>query len=244
MNRKQLLIGAIVVALAVLVGGYYYQAKADAPAAKWTGCYVGAQAGYGATHHDTSLILSGTGSPLDGSLLELPLSSQGGTIGLHAGCDMQVQQLVFGVLGDYNWLSQSMEINSPVLGAIIPGLNPLARIELESSWTIAARAGLVVAPNTLVYALVGWTRMDTSDLSLVGGNLIATVPTLEGWTFGGGVDIALTNNIRLGAQYRYTNFDTADIGILSGGGAALSMAVQPDMHVVQGRLSYSFNLPN
>lgn len=242
MNRKQLLIGAIVVALAVLVGGYYYQAKADTPAAKWTGCYVGAQAGYGATHHDTSLDLTSPG--LSGSILELPLSSQGGLVGVHAGCDMQVQQLVFGAFADYSWLSQTMSINSPLLGQFVAGLNPLARIELDTTWTVGGRAGLIVAPNTLVYALVGWTRLDTTDLTLVGGNLTAGVPTLEGWTFGGGIDVEIAKNVRLGAQYRYTHFDSADIGILSGGGGSLSMDLQPDMHTVQGRLSYKFDILN
>jgi len=244
MDRKQLMIGAIIVALAILAGGYYYQAKADTPAAKWSGCYVGVQGGYGATHHDTSINVAGTGTPLDGSLLDIPLSSQGGLVGMHAGCDMQVQQIVFGIMGDYNWQSQTMEINSPVLGGLIPGINPIARLAMDTSWTVAGRAGLVVAPNTLVYGLVGWTRLDTGDLTLVGGNLVASVPTMEGWTFGGGVDVALTPNIRLGAQYRYTHFDKSNIAILSTPGGSLSLGAQPDMHTVQGRLSYQFNLPN
>ncbi len=211
---------------------------------KWSGCYIGAHLGYGATHHDTSVNVAGTGSPLDGTLLSLPLSSQGGQVGLGGGCDIQLQQFVIGAFGDYSWLRQGMEITSPVLAGIGGGaLNPIAKLDLDTSWTVGGRAGLLVGPSqsTLVYALLGYTKMDTSGLTLLGsiGGSFA-VPTFEGWTYGGGISTALANNIRLTAEYRYTNFDRVDVPVLSTPGGSLSIGMQPDMHVARVGISYMF----
>lgn len=209
----------------------------------WTGCYLGIHAGYGATHHDASLNVVGGG--LSGSALDLPLSSQGGNIGAHAGCDMQMNQLVFGLFGDYSWLSQSMEITSPLAGTIgLGAINPIAKIDLDAMWTVGGRAGLLVNPSTLVYGLVGWSRMDTSDLTVLGaagGSF--TVPTLEGWTFGGGVAVEIAENIRLSAEYRYTKFDRVDVPLIAGGGGSIGIGLQPDMHTAMARLSYRFSVP-
>lgn len=209
----------------------------------WTGCYLGIHAGYGATHHDTSLNVVGGG--FNGSALDLPLSSQGGNIGAHAGCDMQMNQLVFGLFGDYSWLAQSMEITSPLASTIGFGaINPIAKIDLDTMWTVGGRAGLLVNPSTLVYGLIGWSRMDTSDLTVLGtlgGNF--TVPTLEGWTFGGGVAVEIAENIRLSAEYRYTKFDRVDVPLVAGGGGSIGIGIQPDMHTAMARLSYRFAVP-
>lgn len=241
--RLASMIAAMCLATPVVAGDGYGTKPAN-----WTGCYVGVQAGYGATHHDTSLnvVAPGVLGGINGSALDLPLSSQGGNIGLHAGCDMQVQQLVFGAFGDYNWLSQSMEVKSPLLGTIPGGaaLNPLAKIDLDTMWTVGGRAGLLVSPSTLVYGLVGWSRMDTSDLTVLGttgGSF--TVPTLEGWTFGGGVSVEIAQNIRLGAEYRYTRFDRVDIPLFAAGGNSIGLGIQPDMHTAMARLSYRFAIP-
>lgn len=211
--------------------------------AQWTGCHVGAHVGYGATHHDTSLDVVTPG--LAGSALNVPLSSQGGAVGLGAGCDLQLQKLVIGAFGDYSWLSQTMEVTSPLLAGLGGGaLNPIARLELDTSWTIGARAGLLLgqANSTLVYGLIGYTRMDTANgltlLGTAGGTF--GVPTFEGWTYGGGVSTELAKNIRLTAEYRYTKLDSVDVPVLAGPGGSLSVGIQPDMHTARLGISYAF----
>lgn len=235
MQRLLDLLGMAAMTVAIILIGAHTSVNAQG----WTGCYVGVQAGYGATHHDVSLDVV-TGGP-SGSLLDVPLSSQGGQIGLHGGCDIQVQKLVVGAFADYNWLSQSLEITSPLGGAFFPGLNPIAKLDLDTMWTVGGRAGLLVGASnsTLVYGLVGYSKMDVSDLQLLGtlGGSFA-VPSLEGWTFGGGIAVDLGSNIRLGAEYRWTRFDKIDIPLFAAGGNSISIGSQPEMHTAMARLSY------
>ena len=238
---KKLLALIAVMAFGSPLAAQGFKTEVIKPDSTWQGCYVGAQVGYGATNYDTTLDVSGT-PPFSGTALQVPFSSQGGAVGVHGGCDMQVQKFVFGVFGDYNWLNQKMEVTSPLLAGLGGGaLNPIARIELDTSWTVGGRVGLVVAPSTLVYGLVGWTRMDTAGgltlLGTVGGNF--AVPTFEGMTFGGGIDVEIAKNMRLGVQYRYTHFDRVDVAVIPN---ALSVGIQPDMHTAMARLSYSFGI--
>lgn len=212
-----------------------------AQSANFTGCYIGGHVGYGATNYDTTLDITGA-PPFAGTALQAPFSSQGGAIGAHAGCDLQVQKFIIGVFGDYSWLSQKMEVTSPLLAGLGGGaLNPIARIELDTSWTVGGRAGLVIAPSTAAYVLLGYTKMTTADgltlLGTAGGNF--GMPSLEGWTYGGGLMTEVSKGIRLSAEYRYTRFDRVDVGVIPN---VLSVGIQPDMHTAMARLSYAFSL--
>lgn len=219
------LMALMVLVLPAAAGGF--TTEVIKPAAGWTGCYVGVQAGMSATKTDTTLDIAGTGTLLgvDG------LGSAGAMAGVHAGCDVRMQQLVVGAFGDYSWHSQSVEITSPLAAMSI------AKLDVNSQWTIGGRAGLVFG-NSLVYGLVGWTRVDTSDIAVLGGAATLIVPTLEGWTFGGGIATEVMPNIRLSAEYRYARLDKVDVVLVPGA----TLGLQPDMHTAMARLSYSFNL--
>lgn len=211
-----------------------------AQATTFSGCYIGAQVGYGATNYDTSLDVIAP-APFGGTALQAPFSSQGGSIGAHVGCDMQIQKFIVGAFADYSWLSQKMEVTSPLLAGLGGGaLNPIARIDLDTSWTVGGRAGLVIAPSTAAYVLLGYTKMTTSDGFTLLGTASGTfaMPSFEGWTYGGGLMTEISKGIRLSAEYRYTRFDRVDVAVIPN---ALSIGIQPDMHTAMARLSYSFN---
>ena len=134
-----------------------------------------------------------------------------------------------------------MEVTSPLLAGLGGGaLNPIARIDLDTSWTVGGRAGLVIAPSTAAYVLLGYTKMTTSDGFTLLGTASGTfaMPSFEGWTYGGGLMTEISKGIRLSAEYRYTRFDRVDVAVIPN---ALSIGIQPDMHTAMARLSYSFN---
>ena len=234
------LIAALVCAAGPVLAQDWKTAVEKAQATTFSGCYIGAQVGYGATNYDTTLDVTGT-PPFSGTALQAPFSSQGGSIGAHVGCDMQIQKFIVGAFADYSWLSQKMEVTSPILAGLGGGaLNPIARIDLDTSWTVGGRAGLVIAPSTAAYVLLGYTKMTTSDgLTLLGtaGGTFA-MPSFEGWTYGGGLMTEISKGIRLSAEYRMTRFDRVDVSVIPN---ALSVGIQPDMHTAMARLSYSFN---
>lgn len=200
-----------------------------APAqAGWTGCYVGAQAGVASTNADTSFDVVGAGSILEMS----GLGTAGGVFGVHAGCDVQIQKFVVGAFADYAWHNQAIEINSPLL------LANIGKVETESQWTVGARAGIAFTDATLFYGLVGYTQVNTSDLSVLNGAATFGLEAFKGWTFGGGIASEIMPNVRLTLEYRYAKLDKQTVDLIPG---FLATTIQPDQHTAMARLSYAFS---
>src|SRR5215471_1700717 len=73
-----------------------------APAYNWTGCHLGIEGG-GAAGRSNHVAESSayTGLPITGGL-----NPSGGLVGGTAGCDYQVNVLVFGIEDDLSWTSE------------------------------------------------------------------------------------------------------------------------------------------
>lgn len=207
---------------------------AQANAQKWTGCYLGGSVGMSATKTIADLNVAPPVFPVATNALSIDgLGSSGTVAGVHVGCDLKLQQLVVGAFGDYAWHNETFEITS----ALLPGT--VATLDVNSRWTVGGRVGIAFTDSTLLYGLVGWSRMSTSDLSIPAGPLTISMPTFQGWVFGGGIETILMPNIRLGLEYRYNRYDTQDIVLIPGA----TLGLQPEMHTVSARLSYAFTLP-
>lgn len=211
----------LALAAIILVGG---TARADNP--KWTGCGVGATVGMSTTKTEAGLDVAPLGSILtiDG------LGTSGTTFGLGVNCDMQMDRFVVGAFADWQRHDQAFTISSPLLGGNI------ASLEFDNQWSIGGRAGVLVHPMTLVYGLLAYTEVQTSDIT--SPFLTVAMPDLKGWSVGGGIEVALSGGFFLGAEYRFTELDTATVALVPGGGINLNL--DPEMHSVQARLSYKF----
>ena len=112
----------------------------EAPAARtsWTGCYINAQTGMAAAHHEVAGVIS--------------LSAQGALGALGGGCDLHVAgtPFVIGALTDYAFRN---------VGAGIVGAN----ITLEGAWTVGGRAGVLAGDKLLIYGLGAWTQTSASS---------------------------------------------------------------------------------
>ncbi len=78
---------------------------------------------------------------------------------------------------------------------------------------IAARAGFLATPQTLVYARGGWVngRFSFDD------GVDRASQNRDGWTVGGGIEQMLSENVSAKVEYRYAKFnsfraDPADLG--------------------------------
>jgi outer membrane immunogenic protein len=138
----------------------------------WGGAYVGGQFGYG-------IDIIGVEDLQGGAALEGILG--GGKLGY----DFARGRFLFGLYGEYNWTD----------------INIGEEAVFENEWTIAARAGLIVAPRTMVYGLVGWTNATLAEAG--GGESI----DLDGIKAGGGVELALTGNIFANLEVTRTWYD-------------------------------------
>lgn len=116
------------------------------------------------------------------------------TIGV--GWDAQVGNVVLGIMADIT----ASNIN-----------------DTEWQWFVGARGGVLVAPKTLVYGLVGYT--ETIDGQLAFKAIEAThFKDIAGLTYGGGVEHQFAQGWSLKAEYRYVQFgdETAPKGVIDG----------------------------
>jgi outer membrane immunogenic protein len=199
------------------------------PAYTWTGCYVGASAGYagGKSSHTTvgnSVLTSTLGAPTAisapaGSDIAGDLNLSGFIGGFQGGCNYQVGAWVIGVEGDgsaFNKEGQNFET------ALAPfDVRRAAWIsQTQERWLVTARGRLGLTgwgwfgDKTLLYVTGGgaWAKIDASEF-LIGTN--SSTPanghqesnTRSGWTVGAGIEYALGYGWSVKSEYLYVKFD-------------------------------------
>ncbi len=170
-------------------GGSLKDAPVYAPEVSWTGFYLGAGGGGAATSSDLkALIGSFTLAEANG------IGGVGGFGTVQVGYDRQFSRFVGGVFADYDFDSVDSKVSFFNGHLSFP-------FNLNDSWTVGGRLGYLVNPNTLAYALAGYTEA-TFDLPAGTHN-----STFEGYTVGGGLETNLTGNLFLKLEYRFTGLD-------------------------------------
>lgn len=178
----------------------------------WNGFYVGGRAGYGHSNHELSIEGYKNGTPescpeageckpaVPGESVELfnlnGLDSSGFTGGGQVGFDVQRGRFVGGIFGSYDFSGAETTISGD-------GLPEIALIEQGDSWSVGARAGLLVNPRTLVYVLAAYTQTEFTFAG-IGTEGADKDVTFNGVTAGAGVEFALTNNIFMGIEGTHT----------------------------------------
>ena len=125
----------------------------------------------------------------------------GGTVGYN----LNLAPFVIGVEGDLGYLDLS--------GAgRIPSSNPAAHqdITLDGGLygVVAARAGVLVTPATLVYGKGGFAFYDgeARQQTTNPGYVTHGTSTFTGWAAGGGVEHFITQNVSLKVEYLHFDF--------------------------------------
>jgi outer membrane immunogenic protein len=202
----------------------------------WTGCYVGANAGYGwQDNSNASLVIPGdAGSQafyvptvISGALPGSIGYNQTGYVGGgQVGCNYQVRSFVFGIEADYDGahINGSGSAFTNVPPAFTPGsfaagstLNWLAtvrgRIGVTPSdrWMIYATGGLAYGATNHTYSLA-FANPPFND-----GSALNTTDTKAGYAVGAGVEWAFYQNWSVKAEYLYYNLGSStDVVIPSG----------------------------
>ena len=102
----------------------------------------------------------------------------GGTVGF----DYATGRFLVGAYGSVNWSDMT---------------------DRDLDWSAGGRAGLIVAPRTLLYGKLGYTQADFGEV------------TFDGIEVGGGVEIALAGNIFVGLEYLHKEFNEETIASTS-----------------------------
>ena len=233
------------------------------PVYTWTGCYVGASAGYagGKSNHTTvgNSVLTSTGGPTAisapaGTDIAGDLNLSGFIGGFQGGCNYQWGVWVIGFEGDgmaTNKEGQDFET----------GLVPFAGVgranwisQTQERWLVTARGKLGLSgwgwfgDKSMVYVTGGaaWAKIDTSEFLV--GNQTGTghqeSNTRTGWTVGAGYEYALGYGWSIKGEYLYVKFDDYTTFTQPPfGGAGLNIAprsVKLYDNVIRAGMNYKF----
>jgi outer membrane immunogenic protein len=196
---------------------------APVAAPKWSGVYIGLGIGAGSATSELSLDVSGFGS-----IFSLDGIGSAGTFGtVTVGYDRAIgKSLVAGVFADYDFGS-SMSSDLSIFGLTVP------LIDLNNSWSVGARLGVLTSPSTLVYGTAGYTR---TDVDIVGGFIPGLPSSMEGYFVGAGIETFLHSSWTLKLEYRYTSYDTETLVAFG----PVSLNLDTETHAARAVLSYKF----
>lgn len=112
------------------------------------------------------------------------VGANGNEIGGNAECSVGMGLFVIGAGLDY--------------GRVFGDLNTIG---VDAAMSVYGKAGVVVTTNTMLYALLAKSRLDTQ------------LGNVDGWQFGGGVETKLPSApLFLRLEYRHGTYDLDDIG--------------------------------
>ena len=174
----------------------------------WTGIYFGADGGFGWTTFNGTL-LDAIGTPLT------PFSYRvnGPVAGLFVGGNYQINKVVLGVEGDWQWsnLLGNNQVLAP-LGAAgtFPSGPFLVSTTVKDYASVRGRLGLAF-DRFLVFGTGGWAWGNPlTSYALVGAApFFNNGGSSTGWTAGLGVDYAFTDSVVGRIEYRYTSLETS-----------------------------------
>jgi outer membrane immunogenic protein len=218
---------------------FFTKAPAAAPAASWTGFYLGGGLGYGMWNAETSLISDPIAAPpLPGGVpLTATINNAGkGFLGIvTVGYDYQLANLlagwiVAGVFADFDLADIKGTLATP---SAINFFNVLGGSEKESSaWAVGVRVGWLATPELLTYWTAGYTGARFTGINIGNlqspaadiffgtpgnSNLITQANSYHGWFLGGGMEAQLTILPRgwfVRSEYRYASYDSATLPII------------------------------
>jgi outer membrane immunogenic protein len=189
-------------------------APAPPPVYDWTGFYIGANAGWSFVNvTDTATF---TGGLLGGLSASGTGSANGAVAGAQIGYNYQVNAVVLGMEGDFDWSGVSETATAGIVSQTskVPWLA-----------TIRARVGFAV-DRVLFYGTAGAAFVDVSDnVTATGFGTLYNASQVDfGWTVGAGVEAAFAQNWTARVEYLYadTNLSLSGPVALIGGNLAFS----------------------
>jgi outer membrane immunogenic protein len=192
----------------------------------WTGIYFGADGGFGWTTSKGTLF-----DAMDTPLAPFSYRVNGPVAGLFVGGNYQINKIVLGVEGDWQWsnLIGNNQILAP-FGAVgaFPGGPFTISTTVKDYAAVRARLG-VAFDRFLLFGTGGWAWGNplTSYALTSEAPFFNNGGSSTGWTGGLGVDYAFSDSVFGRIEYRYTNLETS--GFVS---AATNSAIGSDRFAI------------
>lgn len=213
----------------------------------WTGFYIGGHIG-GAWTNERALYLGTTGIPLDPVGTDYSVKRSGFLGGVQAGYNVQMQNIVLGVTGDFSWTNAS--VDNATTAAFFPIIT--VHTQSKTNWygTFAGRVGYA-ANNVLFYAKGGVAFTEEE----YGGNAVLTgvgpistfnnqTSTRTGYVVGAGIEYGFAPNWTAFAEYNYLDFGTKNYTLVGTTGVVTAnFDIRDRVDVVKAGLNYRFGGP-
>jgi len=264
--RSRIILSAALVCLFLCLPVAGGAAEKQASGYKWTGAYVGVNAGWarGMSEAKTSSVYSDSGYFAESSVAAVAsaggqsLSSENFTGGVQAGYNLQYDKFVFGCELDLNYTgikdrksgtavypccsTTSFTIESGIRSNWMMTVRPRIGFALDN-WLLYVTGGLAVAE---VKADFKFTDTYAGMYEAVGKSAIRA-----GWTAGAGIEVGLWGNISVKTEYIYTDLgkvkttgyfsDAVDPGYVAAGAYnPFSHSSDLRTHMVRFGVNYRF----
>lgn len=199
----------------------------------WSGAYLGA---YGAAIA-TDGFFNYTCTPAGGGTCTPPPAidpehdgiGYGG--GILAGYNFQMDQIVFGVEGDWG-------MTGKVARNLEPGINTY--LQFDQLATLRARLGWA-QDRTLFYVTGGAVAADVKFWAQM-ASAESDNQWVWGWTVGGGIEHAITDNFTARLEYLYMSLPDTTFSMTDVAGTTFAPTQEfTDAHMVRAALTYKFN---
>ena len=201
------------------------------PPFSWSGFYIGGDLGGVVANGNVTDNLFG---------LSASASHSGFIGGGEIGYNYQVNNVVFGIEGNFDWTS----LNATGNGVAIPAVGTL-QASANTNWvtTVAGRLG-IAADRALFYVKGGggWVGNSASITNLTTGASISASNTNSGWLIGGGIEWAFASNWSAKIEYDYLGLRSWTFN-----GALLptdAFTVSRNLQMVKVGLNYRFDWNN
>jgi outer membrane immunogenic protein len=193
----------------------------------WTGCYIGANLGYGVSPKDWDLV-GGTNTGVGSH------DATGVVGGGQVGCDYQTGAFVFGLEGMWDWSGMDGSHTRA-------GFN----FDTEISWVAAITGRVGWAVDRGLFYLKGGAAWVDDDYSfgVPGLRIAANGVSNTGWTVGAGVEWSFAPAWSAKLEYNFMDFGGDSPRFCGGGGGGCGTAfnIEQNIHLVTVGVNYRFS---
>jgi len=214
------------------------------PIFTWTGCYIGAQGGYGWGKSTTD-----AGSALnpiaDEPTGDFSSSPKGGIAGGQVGCNYQAGAFVIGIEGEGWWSGMRATTTISTLETSPDGPptdDHTLKAQNRADGAITGRLGFA-ADRVLFYGKGGvafgsfrYTFHDAAD-----AHNFDVSTSRDGWIVGAGIEWAFVNNWIARLEYNYLNFSSHTVNtIIATSLDPFAFSVKETKNIIKAGISYKF----
>lgn len=230
----------------------------EAPAYRWSGCYVGLNLGGGASGTNFSSSVD-PGTHLLGADPAVVAASGGGgandegiLAGGQAGCNWQTGTLVLGLEGDFDYLHSKPNFGNNT-NTLSDGVTPFTISQsLTTNYlaTIRPRIGIGADRNLayitggVAFTRVSYTESYSDGAAPPGAGTATASRNLVGWTAGAGWEYAFAEHWTVRAEYLIAGFPrTSALGAITdaaGGSNALSGSSDITIQLIRAGVNFKF----